>query len=177
VVDSPEELRNRHTVLADRLAALLEQNKAALTRLAASYTRSRSDRDDLLQDIAMALWLALPRFREECSERTFLFRIAHNRCITFSVRRRGTEPLDDEARDLPDPAPAVELQVSEAQQSLRLMQSIRQLPMPYHQVVVLALEGMDYREIAEVLGITESNVGARLNRARTMLTELLGESP
>src|ERR1700724_2356569 len=65
----------------------------ALTRLTASYTTSSSDRDDLLQEIAMALWQALPRFRGECSERTFVFRIAHNRAIAHLARKRPAMPL------------------------------------------------------------------------------------
>src|SRR5260370_26153820 len=70
----------------DRLVAA---NGPALTRLATSYTNTLSDRDDLLQEIAMALWQALPRFRAECSERTFLFRIAHNRAIAHLARSRS----------------------------------------------------------------------------------------
>src|ERR1041385_7566328 len=65
---------------------LLSQHGAALTLLAGSYTNSSSDRDDLMQEIAIAIWQALPRFRGECSERTFLFRIAHNRSISFLSR-------------------------------------------------------------------------------------------
>ncbi|RYG68068.1 hypothetical protein EON77_15875, partial [bacterium] len=60
----------------ERFEALLAANRPALARLAASYATSPADRDDLLQEIAMGLWLALPTFRAECSERTFLFRIA-----------------------------------------------------------------------------------------------------
>ena len=170
-------LRARRAALEERFAALLRQNRAALSRLAASHTRSASDRDDLLQDIAVALWLALPRFRGECAERTFLFRIAHNRCISYVVRRRELTSLDDRVGEIPDPAPGIEAQLSDVQQSQRLLHGIRQLPLAYRQVVVLALEGLDYREMAEVLGISDSNVGVRLNRARALLKERLGESP
>ncbi len=164
------------TVLQGRFEKLLGQNKASLARLATSYTRSRSDRDDLLQEIAMGLWQALPNFREECSDRTFLFRIAHNRCITYISRRRSTEPLDEHEDVLPDPGPTVESRIDADQRAQSLMRAIRKLPLHYHQVVVLALEGMDYRETSAVLGISESNVGVRLNRARALLKTALGES-
>ena len=52
-------------------------------------------------------------------------------------------------------------------------ESIRRLPIPFRQVITLTLEGMSYAEIAEVLGINESNVGVRLNRARQMLRRLM----
>jgi RNA polymerase sigma factor (sigma-70 family) len=153
--------------------SLLEANGPALSRLASSYTRSASDRDDLLQEIAMALWQALPRFRGECSERTFLFRIAHNRCVAHLSRRRPTVPLDDEGLDLEDPSVNTEHQLSEDQRRDQLVRAVRRLPLHYRQVVTLTLEGLAYKDIAEVLGISESNVGVRLNRGRQMLKSFL----
>ena len=73
-------------------------------RLAASYTNSPSDRDDLFQDSALAIWKALPGFRGESAERTFIFRIAQNRAITFISQRRP-QSAPDEQIDLPDPGP------------------------------------------------------------------------
>ena len=164
--------------LEERFNRLLEANTAALSRLAASYASHVAERDDLLQDIALALWRALPRFRGECSERTFLFRIAHNRCISSLSKRRLSvplDPLDTNVADSPDPSPGTDARLSEEQQSQRLFEAIRQLPVVYRQVIVLALEGLAYREIAEILGIGEGNVGARLSRARQILKQVLKE--
>ena len=152
---------------------LLELNGPALTRLAASYTNTLSDRDDLLQEIAFALWQALGRFRGECSERTFLFRIAHNRAIAYLARNKSQMSAAGEEIDVHDPAPNPESGLAQAQQTQRLQRAIRQLPALYRQVITLTLEGLGYGEIGEVLGISESNVGVRLNRARQMLRELL----
>ena len=162
-----------------RFRELLQEHGAALARLAASYTRTVSDRDDLLQEIAIALWRALPRFRGECSERTFLFRIAHNRCLAHISRRRPglAVDLDEEQIDPADPRPSAEAQLSRDQQSERLVQAVRRLPIIYRQVITLTLEGLSYKDIAHVLGISESNVGVRLNRARQILRQSLeGES-
>jgi len=154
----------------DRLVA---ENGPALARLAASYTNSAADRDDLLQEIAMALWQALPRFRGECSERTFLFRIAHNRAVAYLARHRlHGEPAGEEI-EIRDPRPDPEAGLAQEQQSERLMDAVHRLPVLYRQVVTLALENMEYGEIAQVLGISESNVGVRLNRARQLLRRLL----
>jgi RNA polymerase sigma-70 factor (ECF subfamily) len=57
------------------------------------------------------------------------------------------------------------------------MQAVRRLPLIQRQVVVLALEDLDYAEIGAVLGISENNVGVRLNRARASLRKLMGECP
>ncbi|MGO8789045.1 MAG: RNA polymerase sigma factor [Terriglobia bacterium] len=151
---------------------LLAANGPALTRLAASYTNTSSDRDDLLQEIAMALWQALPRFRGECSERTFLFRIAHNRAIAHLTRNRSL-PVVGEEIEIHDPAPDPEAGLVREQRVECLRRAIHQLPLVYKQVITLSLEGLGYGDIADVLGISESNVGVRLSRARQILRESL----
>jgi RNA polymerase sigma-70 factor (ECF subfamily) len=159
--------------LASDFDRLLAANGPALGRLAASYTNTSSDRDDLLQEIAIALWQALERFRGECSERTFLFRIAHNRGIAFLARKRAhmPEPLDE--MEIHHPGPDPEAELAQEQSAQRLAAAIRRLPIGYRQAITLMLEGLGYGEIAEVLGISESNVGVRLTRARQMLREVL----
>lgn len=155
---------------------LLAANGPALGRLAASYTNTSSDRDDLLQDIALAVWQALRTFRGECSPRTFLFRIAHNRAIAYLARSRSRVAAaagDVEPDAIHDPAPNPESGLAREQASATLRFEIHRLPLVYRQVIMLALEDMGYGEIAEVLGISESNVGARLTRARQLLREAL----
>ena len=158
-----------------RFHELLSSNGPALLRLARSYTKTSSDCDDLFQDIALAIWRALPGFRHESSERTFVFRIANNRAMTFLAERRpATEPDSDV--EVPDPGLSPEAELSRDQQGSRLTKAIQILPIEYRQVITLMLEGLSYAEISGVLGIGESNVGVRLNRARQMLRRLLEES-
>ena len=154
--------------LEQHLTRLLTVHGSALTRLASSYVGATPDRDDLLQDISVAIWRALPRFRGECSERTFLFRIAHNRAIAY-ITRRQLPIQDDDAIEVEDSRPNPEQTLSAAQQGQRLFDAVQRLPMNQRQVVTLMLEGLSYSEIADVLGISETNVGARLTRARQML--------
>lgn len=165
------------TVREQRFLALLNANLPALGRLAGSYAGSTGERDDLLQEISLALWQALPRFRGESSERTFLFRIAHNRCINHIARRRSMDSLQALELDPADESRPVDQALSQQQDSARLADAVRRLPVIQRQVIVLALEDMEYNEIAEVLGISESNVGVRLNRARASLRKLMGEGP
>jgi RNA polymerase sigma-70 factor (ECF subfamily) len=102
-----------------------------------------------------------------------VYRIAQNRALS-ALARRGAEgsAIDDVP---PDPAPLVETAIARQQESTQLADVVRRLPLPYRQVVVLMLEGLEYGEIAEVLGISETNVGVRLNRARPLLRQILGE--
>ena len=159
--------------LERRFDRLLAENGSALSRVAASYTNSAADRDDLVQETALAIWRALPHFRGECSARTFLFRIAHNRAVTYLTQRRARTVEAVEAVEVADTAPDPEVGLAREQQGARLRRAVHSLPLPYRQVVTLMLEDMEYDEIAQVLGISESNVGARLSRARHMLRELM----
>ena len=164
-------------LLEQEFDRLLAANGPALARLAASYTNTPSDRDDLVQEIGLAVWQALRTFRGECSSRTFLFRIAHNRAIAYLARSfshsQGRFPVADVESEVHDPAPDPESGLAWEQAAERLRGAIHRLPLVYRQVIMLALEDMGYAEIAEVLGISESNVGARLSRARQLLRESL----
>jgi RNA polymerase sigma-70 factor, ECF subfamily len=150
---------------------LFETHRGALARLAAAYARTAADRDDLLQDIAISLWRALPRFRGDCSERTFLFRVAQNRAIAYVARRGRIELPEDAMLDLADPKADPEEALLEKRRDRQLTDAIRELPLIYREVLTLALEGMSYGEIAEITGISESNVGARLTRAKQKLRQ------
>jgi RNA polymerase sigma factor (sigma-70 family) len=155
--------------------ALLAEHAAAIARVAASYERDPSRRQDLLQEIALALWRALPGFRSESSVRTFVLRIAHHRAVTHSMRRPpSTEPLDD-ARELAAAGPTPEAVASDRERRRRLEEGIRALPVALRQVLTLALEGLSNREIGEVLGLSENAAAIRLTRARQALRVQLVE--
>lgn len=173
---SPEMVLPAASPPAD-LAAILGAYARPLERIAASYARSSADRDDLLQDFALALFTALPSFRGECSEKTFVLRVAHNRALAFLAKRgRPTVDLDEHANDVVATTgknPAVVYERKE--RGSRLLASVAALPLSHRQVVTLLLEGLSHREIAEVLGTTENNVAVRANRARAALRALLEE--
>ena len=167
-----------HTPTSDaraRALRLLTDHARPLERLVASYARSAADRQDLLQEVAMALLRALPSFRGDCSERTFLLRVAHNRALTFAARRGArTVDLEDHADAVvattgKNPSIAYERR----ERSNRLLAAVRALPVPHRQVITMILEGLSHAEIAEVLGTTENNVAVRANRGRAALRVLL----
>jgi RNA polymerase sigma-70 factor (ECF subfamily) len=162
--------------LDGRFARLMTAFGPALARVAAGYEADPAERDDLLQEIAIALWRALPRFRGECSERTFVYRVAHNRGLTHRARRRRRHPPLDLAPEPVDPHPDPEASVAASQRHERLAGAVRQLDAALRVVVLLTLEGLSNREVAEVVGITENNVAVRLTRARGKLRELLAGS-
>ncbi len=144
----------------------------ALERVVWGYVDNAPDREDLMQEILVALWRALPRFRGESSLRTFVLQVAHNRSITFATRRRRFADLPEEGL-LPDPTPLVEERLIEQQHRDRLFAAIRRLPEAQRQAVMLHLEGLSQREIAALQETSEGNVGVRLTRARKALRALL----
>lgn len=161
-------------VMADEREAqylrILSEHDRAIRRLAATYERDPGRRQDLVQDIWLALWQALPGFRGDCSERTFVFRLAHNRGVSHVQRwrLRRTDVLSDDA-PVAAKAPDPERAATERQRRERLEAAVHRLPLGLRQVIVLALEGLGHREIGDVVGISENNVAVRLTRARAAL--------
>jgi RNA polymerase sigma-70 factor (ECF subfamily) len=159
-----------------RFERLMREHGPAVVRLASVYERDAASRDDLVQEIALALWRALPGFRGECSERTLVFRIAHNRALTHVERsRRGLAFGLDDAPDVADERATPEMQATALQLRERLLETVQAIPLGHRQVIALLLEGMTHAEIAEVLGITEGNVAVRAARARKELRDRLGD--
>ena len=147
--------------------AIVAEYGAALGRLVRAYVALREDQDDLLQDIWLALWQSLPRFRGECSLRTFVYRVAHNRALTFRSRHR--RPLEPLSNAVADPAPDPAAHATRQDLSERLASAVRRLDEPYREAVALHLEGLSAAEIASVQGTTAGNVAVRLTRARDAL--------
>lgn len=145
---------------------VMAEHGGMLVRFAASFERNQHARQDLVQDIMLAVWQALPAFRGKASIKTYVIGVAHRRCASHVMRAMAQpahEALDEEWED---GQPGPEALAGLSQQQQRLLAALRQL-------VLLALEGMRYEEIAELLGISVNNVGVRLNRAKAALKEQL----
>ena len=160
-----------------RFLRIVNEHGNALRRLTYGYERDSGRRQDLEQEILLAVWQALPTFAGQCNERTFVLRVAHNRAISHirHWRLRATDSLDDEE---PIAAPEVdpEQAASQSQRRAALAAAVRSLPLGLRQVILLLLEGLSHREIGDVLGITDGNVAVRATRARKALTEALAAS-
>ena len=150
-----------------------------LRHIITGFEAKPSIQDELFQEIALNLWRSLPSFRNDCTVKTFVARIAHNVLATHVAKAvksvKVEQSIDDISQeteqDKIQPTPPQSLEKQRRQQ--RLAQSIRQLKLEQQQVITLALEGMSYQEMADVLVITTNLVGVRLQRAKTLLTQLL----
>ncbi len=156
------------------LARLLAQYEPALWRLVHSYEPDSGRREDLFQEILLGLWRAIPQFRGASSERTWLYRIAHNIAISALDSRRRREqaeqPLPD-AADFRSPAGPVDEELLSRERRNAMLAAIRELPALDRQVVILHLEGLSYDEIEQVSGLSQSAIATRLSRIRARLSE------
>lgn len=152
-----------------RFDDLLREHGPALWRVIAGYTQPGAERDDLAQEVLVAVWLALPRLRQEAAARSFVLRIAHNRCLSHAWRRAKRPPPDPEPPDVVDPRPGADEQVATNERAEQFLRHLRTLPLGQREVLALALEGLPHAEIAEIVGITPENVAVRLGRAREAL--------
>jgi len=119
----------------------------------------------------MGLWTALPRFRGESSERTWVYRVAHNTAISFVTRRKRRSQREQSwtGPDFPAASASPESNVIEDQQRVRLWAAVAELALADRQIVVLHLEGLSAAEIETVTGLSAGNVATRLTRLRQRL--------
>ncbi len=149
----------------ERFRAWVSEHVGVLHRIARAFAVG-ADQHDLLQELLLALWRAAPSFRGDSADTTFIFRVAHNRALTWrksEARRRHRQSEYERLR--------VEEGAGEDPQIERLYAAIRNLKSVERSLILLLLEGQSYADIAAIHGLSESNVGARLTRARKKLTQ------
>lgn len=162
--------------MADDLQRILREHSPLARRLASSHENNPETARDLAQEIMVAVWRAWPAFRNQCSERTYVARIAHNRIVSHIARSVRQPPLAELSDELPSTAPSPEEAAMRASDQQRLLAVVRTLPLAYREVAVLMLEGFTPAEVADTLGLTANAVAIRATRARAMLRALL-ETP
>ncbi|NQY34495.1 MAG: RNA polymerase sigma factor [Alteromonadaceae bacterium] len=175
-VDEKDKCLNHRAIFIEWMT----QYEKLLRHLIVGFEAKPALQDELFQDIALNIWRALPKFRQDASVKTFVARIAHNVLATHVAKAVKTVKADqdidsilntDNEQASSEVTPYQALNQQQRQQ--RLSQAIRQLKLEQQQVITLALEGMSYQEIAEVLSITSNLVGVRLQRAKATLSQLL----
>jgi RNA polymerase sigma-70 factor (ECF subfamily) len=145
----------------------LGQHKALLFKVVRAYAVTAMDQDDLFQEIIIQVWHSIPTFRQQSSTTTWIYRIALNTAIKWANKERkytqSTETLDQ----LP---PILQESVIQIDERLTwLYEEIYKLDEIDRSLTLLFLDGFSYKEMATILGITESNVGVKINRIKKIL--------
>jgi RNA polymerase sigma factor (sigma-70 family) len=158
-----------------RFAALLDQHRGIVFKVATTYCRHPDDRQDLVQEIAAQLWRAFPGFDPARLFSTWMYRIALNVAISHVRSISGhapAVPLDEQQDTYPGFAIDDGSAQHEVDQQLRMLYAVidRQTPMD-RALLLLWLEDRSQREIAEIIGISESNVATKLNRLKQRIRQ------
>jgi RNA polymerase sigma-70 factor (ECF subfamily) len=157
---------------------LVREYDARLRRICRIYADDPESRKDLYQDILMQVWRTLPSFAGKSSPGTWLYRVALNTALDSArhrtVRSRAREREEVALRGQPPQRADERVERTEAME--RLYGAIGRLDEIDRALVLLHLDERSYREIADVLGISESNVGVRLHRAKARLARWLEEA-
>lgn len=154
---------------------LLERHRKIVFKVANTYCRDPHDRADLAQEIAAQLWRSFPGYDGERSFSTWMYRIALNVAISFrrssGLRERHMVALDD---DLHDVAGVADTPENESVQAL--YRCIDRLDPLNRALLLLYLDERSQREIAEILGISESNVATKIGRLKQRLRDDMGNA-
>ena len=160
----------------EHFLSLLESHQRPLVKVCWAYGRTSHDRDDLLQEIVGRLWAAFGKYDRNRRFSTWMFRVALNVAIDFRRRQRRwcrqTENLDDSGAEVS--AEATD-DATKLQQLSELRELLEQQTDGDRAILLLYLESHSYSEIGDVLGISESNVGTRLNRLKKSLRQSVQE--
>ena len=156
----------------------LADHGGAILKVARAYTHKAEDCQDLVQEILLQVWQSLPQFQNRSSASTWIYRVALNTALGWRRKEHRRQRLQQsilEVEDLSVSALDGAEQAVQREAVEQLYVAIRQLPKTDAALVLLYLEDLSYRQIADVLGISESNVGVKLNRAKKALAELMNE--
>lgn len=153
---------------------LIRRNAGLIHKIARTYCRDAADREDIVQEVAVQLWRSRHRYDDRYRETTWIYRIALNVAISFHRRERrhreGRTPIGSLAIAIPasDIEPGDEVRA--------LLRCIDELGPLEKALVLLHLDGNDHASIADVLGISVSNVGTKLGRIKDKLRAALERS-
>jgi len=148
----------------------LSTHRGLLRKVLRAFAFRPHDQDDLFQEIAFQLWISIPNFKGDSAASTWVYRVALYAGIKWSQkekRRIDKHETLDVSNDIKDALPEVE-----DPRVAWLYQQIAQLAPVDRSLMLLSLEGLSYREMAQTMGISESNVGVKISRIKKTLANL-----
>ncbi len=157
----------------------LDEHSSSVVKVARAYTLTSDETQDLAQEILLQAWQSLPKFAGKSKASTWFYRVALNTAMNWHRKdkpRRASQQSLLEVQALATDESNCAEQVQHRDTVEQLYKAIHQLPKTDAALVLLYLDELSYREMAEVLGISENNVGVKLNRAKKALGELMNGS-
>lgn len=155
----------------EALLKLLEEHKGILFKICNAYCKNEDDREDLAQEIVYQLLKSYSRFTENHKFSTWMYRVALNVAISFYRKARTTSSLiklvetQPEIEDRPDGTAELEKNIKCLQQFISELKELDKA------LMILYLEERAYTEIADILGISETNVATKISRIKDKLKQ------
>jgi len=151
---------------------ILKEHKAILYKISRSYCSDLDDRKDLEQEIVIQIWKSLKNYKDDYKLSTWIYRVGLNVAISHlrkdGNRKKKLEPIGESIFDLPEDN--VEHEILSEQMKV-LYDLINQLNTLNKALIILHLEGKFHKEISEIIGISETNVGTKLSRIKSSLRQ------
>ncbi|MDL2214643.1 sigma-70 family RNA polymerase sigma factor [Dysgonomonas sp. OttesenSCG-928-M03] len=148
---------------------MIQQNEGIIYKVTSFYTDTGHPIGDLYQEVVLNLWRAYPSFRGESKYSTWVYRIALNTCISFYRRSKKDISYIDITTDIPDIADNSE----DIQELYKLINCLGKIE---RALVLLYLDDKSYKEIAEITGLTLTNVSTKLNRIKEKLRQMSNQN-
>jgi RNA polymerase sigma factor (sigma-70 family) len=155
----------------EQFLQLIQDNKGIIWKICNSYCRQPHLREDLAQEIIYQLWKSAHKFNKAYKFSTWMYRVALNVAISYYHRELKLNPivsLEENHLQVPENAGTLSTEHNRAAQ---LQQYINELKELDRALIILYLEERPYAEIAEILGITETNVATKISRIRERLRQ------
>ncbi len=165
-----------HEDLKALFESWLGAHGTAVLKVARTYACSTEDIQDLAQEILFQCWCSLPQFEGRAAASTWFYRIAINTALTWNRNNRRRKHLQKplfQIGELSGPDQDIVQSIARKETLERLYAAIHRLSGTDAALVLLSLENLTYRQIANVLGISENNVGVKLNRAKRAIGQLM----
>jgi len=159
----------RHERLALEITELFEQSRPGLFRYLSSLGLAPQDCEEVIQETFLSLFSHLKKEKARTNLRGWLFRVAHNLGLKQQLAARKSAALDTDADAIPHPALNPEEQLARTRQARQLLSVLSALPEQDRRCLYLRAEGLRYREIAGVLGVSLGTVATSLERSLTRL--------
>jgi RNA polymerase sigma-70 factor, ECF subfamily len=165
------ESKDKNTLAAELIERITE-NQGAIHKVCNIYANSREDREDLKQEIILQLWKSYPGFQGTAKFSTWMYRIAFNTAIT-NIRRSKRHPIIEALSGVEQYIPAKEDIGYMDDDMNSLFKAIAKLKDVEKAIVTLYLEEKSYKEIGEIVGISEKNVSVKIVRVKNKLNKLI----
>lgn len=160
--------REQHEHLRHLFDATVEAHQGILIKVARTYCPLEADRKDLVQEMLIHIWQALPRYNPAFKITTWMYRVALNVAISH-YRKSRRQPAPEPVSEWPLAAPS-DTESAEQEQQLQLLEHfIQELNDLDKALMLLYLEEKSHAEIGEILGLSLTNVSTRLNRVKDKL--------